>query len=64
MDASCTGAATDLDAQGRILIRDTTGAVQAYSVGDIEHLRPADGSYGNFTLPSDRKILQRQHRLR
>ena len=25
-----------------------TGAVQAYSVGDIEHLRPADGSYGNF----------------
>ncbi|WP_424115560.1 biotin--[acetyl-CoA-carboxylase] ligase [Rothia dentocariosa] len=43
-----TGVSTDLDAQGRILIRDTTGAVQAYSVGDIEHLRPADGSYGNF----------------
>lgn len=49
------GTATDLDAEGRILIRDKTGTVRAYSVGDIEHLRPADGSYGNFHPARERQ---------
>ncbi len=47
------GIAEDLDAQGRILIRreDGTiedGTIEPYAVGDIEHLRPANGSYGDF----------------
>ena len=39
-----TGTAEDIDDQGRILVR-SDGALTAYSVGDIEHLRAADGSY-------------------
>ena len=42
------GTAEDLDAQGRILIRREDGALEPYAVGDIEHLRPANGSYGDF----------------
>jgi len=42
------GVAEDLDAQGRILIRREDGALEPYAVGDIEHLRPANGSYGDF----------------
>ena len=42
------GTAEDLDAQGRILIRREDGALESYAVGDIEHLRPANGSYGDF----------------
>ena len=36
------------DAQGRILIRREDGTLAPYAVGDIEHLRPANGSYGDF----------------
>lgn len=39
-----TGTAEDLDAQGHILVR-SDGSLTAYAVGDIEHLRAADGSY-------------------
>ena len=42
------GVAEDLDAQGRILIRREDGVPEPYAVGDIEHLRPANGSYGDF----------------
>lgn len=42
------GVAEDLDAQGRILIRREDGTPEPYAVGDIEHLRPANGSYGDF----------------
>ena len=42
------GVAEDLDAQGRILIRREDGALEPYAVGDIEHLRPANSSYGDF----------------
>ncbi len=42
------GVAEDLDAQGRILIRHEDGTLEPYAVGDIEHLRPANGSYGDF----------------
>ena len=42
------GIAEDLDAQGRILIRREDGTIEPYAVGDIEHLRPANGSYGDF----------------
>ena len=42
------GTAEDLDAQGRILIRREDRALEPYAVGDIEHLRPANGSYGDF----------------
>ena len=42
------GTAEDLDAQGRILIRREDGTLEPYAVGDIEHLRPANGSYGDF----------------
>lgn len=42
------GVAEDLDAQGRILIRREDGTIEPYAVGDIEHLRPANGSYGDF----------------
>lgn len=42
------GTAEDLDAQGRILIRREDGVPEPYAVGDIEHLRPANGSYGDF----------------
>lgn len=42
------GIAEDLDAQGRILIRREDGPLEPYAVGDIEHLRPANGSYGDF----------------
>ena len=42
------GTAKDLDAQGRILIRREDGSLEPYAVGDIEHLRPANGSYGDF----------------
>ncbi len=42
------GVAEDLDAQGRILIRREDGTLEPYAVGDIEHLRPANGSYGDF----------------
>ena len=45
---SAEGIAEDMDAQGRILIRHEDGTLTAYAVGDIEHLRPSDGSYGNF----------------
>ena len=37
-----------LDAQGRILIRREDGTLEPYAVGDIEHLRPVNGSYGDF----------------
>ena len=42
------GVAEDMDAQGRILIRREDGTLAPYAVGDIEHLRPANGSYGDF----------------
>lgn len=42
------GVAEDMDAQGRILIRREDGMLTPYAVGDIEHLRPANGSYGDF----------------
>ena len=42
------GIAEDLDAQGRILIRREDGTLEPYAVGDIEHLRPVNGSYGDF----------------
>ena len=42
------GTAEDLDAQGHILIRREDGTLEPYAVGDIEHLRPANGSYGDF----------------
>ena len=42
------GVAEDIDAQGRILVRREDGTLEPYAVGDIEHLRPANGSYGDF----------------
>ena len=42
------GVAEDMDAQGRILIRREDGTLTPYAVGDIEHLRPTNGSYGDF----------------
>ena len=42
------GVAEDIDAQGRILICREDGVPEPYAVGDIEHLRPANGSYGDF----------------
>lgn len=40
-DRSLEGTATDVDASGRLLVRDRTGDTTVVSAGDVVHLRPA-----------------------
>jgi BirA family biotin operon repressor/biotin-[acetyl-CoA-carboxylase] ligase len=40
-ERTVVGTAVDVDAVGRLVVADATGAVMAYDVGDVVHLRPA-----------------------
>jgi BirA family biotin operon repressor/biotin-[acetyl-CoA-carboxylase] ligase len=40
-ERTVVGTAVDVDPAGRLVVADATGAVTAYDVGDVVHLRPA-----------------------